>query len=555
MRIRIDKNGSRDFMLPDFGHKDFERKYGHRSDVRLYIPTPFRHTCVTICENCGTEIFGVWGYYKIRLNSNPTEKIILDEFEGIKQRYDNYANACEEEFKSIKALNTCPICSGVIKMNGQTMPAKYEPFWNDRAADGEFQIIRERLSQHTWMVAAAYELQAYTKQLNQSSDTVFASVSPDVIISRDTLKQYLLKLVRLETGIMSLQRRLWTLYHKRIENNLKVKAIDYLPVFEMKKRVEDNQIKCNEAEAEYQKCVSCLERCKANKPKPVTIPEPQKPTPPVHETPGLFNKKKIIAQNAAKDAQYELELQAYEQKCKERLDYIELQTKNAHEKYNLQVQQAQEAVDAAKSKLQSLQVKEDTYSVGEPIELCPEKAFQIILNNEIKDAEDLLSKLYHARNELYAADVIYEKYRNIVALSTFYEYLMSGRCDSLVGADGAYNLYESETRANLIISNLTEINKSLDKIQQTQYLICSQLKAMNRALDTVNETLTAAYNTIIDIKADTTGIRENTNDMNSYLEQISKNSSIVAHNTAATAYYAKINSELTDALGFMIALK
>lgn len=555
MRIRVDKKGSLDFMFPDFGHKDFERKYGHRSDVNLYVPTPVRHTCVTICENCGAEIFGVWGYYRIRLNRNPAEKRILDEFERIKQLYDNYANECEEEFKSIKTLNTCPICNGQIKMTGQTRPAKYEPYWNDRAADGEFEIIKERLSKFTWTVAASYELQAYTKQLDQSADTVLECMSPDVINSCDTLKQYLLKLVRLETDIMSLRRRLLALYQKRIENNLKVKTIDYLPVFEMKKRIEDSQIKYNEAESEYQKCVRCLEQCTAKTPKPVTVPELPKPTPPTHETPGLFNKKKIIAQNAAKDARYELELQEYERKCKERLDYIELQTKKANEEYNLQVQQAQEAVDIAKFKLQSLQVNEEAYSVGESLELCPEKAFQIFLNDEIKAAEDLLSKLYHARNKLYAADVIYEKYRNVVALSTFYEYLMSGRCDSLVGADGAYNLYESETRANLIISNLTEINKSLDKIQQTQYLICSQLKAMNRALDTVNETLTAAYNTIIDIKADTTGIRENTNDMNSYLEQISKNSSIVAHNTAATAYYAKINSELTDALGFMVALK
>ena len=40
-----------------------------------------------------------------------------------------------------------------------------------------------------------------------------------------------------------------------------------------------------------------------------------------------------------------------------------------------------------------------------------------------------------------------------------------------------------------------------------------------------------------------------------FMERLSKNSDVIAHNTAVTAYYSKINAELTDALGFMVALK
>ena len=36
---------------------------------------------------------------------------------------------------------------------------------------------------------------------------------------------------------------------------------------------------------------------------------------------------------------------------------------------------------------------------------------------------------------------------------------------------------------------------------------------------------------------------------------IAKNSDVIAHNTAATAYYTKKNAELTDALGYLAALK
>ena len=46
----------------------------------------------------------------------------------------------------------------------------------------------------------------------------------------------------------------------------------------------------------------------------------------------------------------------------------------------------------------------------------------------------------------------------------------------------------------------------------------------------------------------------NTGDMTEYMAHISQNSDVIAHNTAVTAYYSKINAELTDALGFMVAL-
>lgn len=39
------------------------------------------------------------------------------------------------------------------------------------------------------------------------------------------------------------------------------------------------------------------------------------------------------------------------------------------------------------------------------------------------------------------------------------------------------------------------------------------------------------------------------------MEHISRNSDVVAHNTAVTAYYSKVNTELTNALGYMVAFK
>lgn len=39
------------------------------------------------------------------------------------------------------------------------------------------------------------------------------------------------------------------------------------------------------------------------------------------------------------------------------------------------------------------------------------------------------------------------------------------------------------------------------------------------------------------------------------ISQIGKNSDVIAHNTAATAYYAEKNAELTNAMGYLVALR
>ena len=43
--------------------------------------------------------------------------------------------------------------------------------------------------------------------------------------------------------------------------------------------------------------------------------------------------------------------------------------------------------------------------------------------------------------------------------------------------------------------------------------------------------------------------------MKSYMSKIADNTEVIAYNTEKTAYYAKKNAELTNALGFLVALK
>lgn len=85
-----------------------------------------------------------------------------------------------------------------------------------------------------------------------------------------------------------------------------------------------------------------------------------------------------------------------------------------------------------------------------------------------RQAEEVQSLL----NNLYALDVLYPKYRNLVAVATLYEYFEAKRCYSLDGFDGAYNRYETELRMNAIIGKLDDVIAQLHAINQTQQALC-----------------------------------------------------------------------------------
>lgn len=108
------------------------------------------------------------------------------------------------------------------------------------------------------------------------------------------------------------------------------------------------------------------------------------------------------------------------------------------------------------------------------------------LNKDIEDTEKTLNKYYDL-------DVIYPKYRNLIAITTFIEYLESGRCKSLYGYTGCYNVYEQELRQNTIIGKLDQVLVQLDQIKKVQfatYLAIEQSNALQSAmLNTCNAML------------------------------------------------------------------
>lgn len=95
----------------------------------------------------------------------------------------------------------------------------------------------------------------------------------------------------------------------------------------------------------------------------------------------------------------------------------------------------------------------------------------------ISDSGHMLEK---SLDSLYEMGIIYPKYRNLVAVSTIYEYLSSGRCDRLDGPDGAYNLYEMELRQNIVIGQLSSIIENLNQIKNNQFVLYNELVSANQ---------------------------------------------------------------------------
>lgn len=409
------------------------------------------------------------------------------------------------------------------------------------------------------------------------------------------LQKYIFNLITLESDIYSLKQRIENLYFRRMLNDEKYKSHVYTFIYEQEKELKEKIDYTKKIYEELKISIDLLQKQKVivvypqkpTKPQLKKLEEcterkdfPKKPEEPILQKPGLFNKSKVKIANDSILKQYELDCCNYEkaisdyeiklaeehqllmENYEQELKYYRDKCAECEENEKAQIKEKETQISDKKEKLQevleqinALTLEQEAFndnkkeSLNNTVEIvCAEYEIKKILDKEIEDAEQLLKKLIEARSSMYNLNIIFGKYRDIVALSTFYEYLMSGRCEKLEGADGAYNLYESECRANMIVSQLSKVIEVLEEIRDIQYTIVSVLKSINSSLGMLNSTMDLALDSIRTIESNST-------DANIYLEHISNNSDVIAYNTAATAYYSKLNAELTNSLGYLIALK
>lgn len=535
------------------------------------------------CHSCGNELYGRWtAPYVLEFDevahSNPHgtdlhgRTYFSNSSDVIRNAKDEYKKSIEKEISWMQSLTHCLICgellshdmgyyiegeTGHVIIKERTVTArkqKYDMFefkrLNEVSQISEYEKIQDPASSNVInkifnemneirlpeeRAVAQRETEHFCELCDLPAQMPSNQENIDKIKSNTVaLKDYILHLVKLESSMHSVRERLNALYLKRISVERKKIAERFIPAMELKRRIE-------EAELEYQTAFVQREKLEKAAPEPIELEIPNKPTPPVLETPGLFNKKSVLAKNEALQMQYQADLAEYTLLQQNYLAEKARLEQEARDKLEHQRTKAEARISATKKELERLKSEYEEYIGSSAEKSTPASQVKALFDKEICDAEDLLRNLYKCRNELYSYGVVYEKYHNVVAVSTFYEYLMAGRCEALEGVNGAYNLYESELRADLIIGRLDQITETLEQIRDNQYTLYSEMKKTNTHLSNLQYTMDEVVSGIDGMKAE--------------LKDISENTKVIAYNTEATAYYTKMTAELTNAMGYMVAFK
>ncbi len=125
-------------------------------------------------------------------------------------------------------------------------------------------------------------------------------------------------------------------------------------------------------------------------------------------------------------------------------------------------------------------------------------------------------------------------------VASLYEYFLSGRCDSLEGANGGYNLLEMEIRMDRIIVQLDKVIAKLGSIQANQWSLYAAIQDGNRQIQTLTESVNRVAGNISALDSNISNLGRSISNgidrQNSRLSAIQKSSEL-------TAYYAERNQK------------
>lgn len=117
---------------------------------------------------------------------------------------------------------------------------------------------------------------------------------------------------------------------------------------------------------------------------------------------------------------------------------------------------------------------------AENARLDHERTEKQYLLETLKMMENKLQETTSVLDKYYALDIVFTKYRNLVSMCSIYEYFLSGRCTTLTGHEGAYNIFENEARFERIYTKLDEVISKLEDIKTNQYVLYDAIQEGNR---------------------------------------------------------------------------
>lgn len=585
MRIKIV-----DCKRPDWGEQELYKRINETLKPKKMVLDTYIIGGGTVidayyCESCGSEVYAYWELANaspltirpiLRFHSNgdaypDTSKeprpYSDKEFECLYHKVTEYEQCTKkqrEEFLHSDYSKKCPICGAQygVEFHGDysDLPKDFYHTYTKPLEDNVFEYIHQTIEETIEKNACeqfADDFSAFTENLESeyglNTLDVFDAFNDTLTVAK--IKSYLMSMIQLETDILSSTKYLEELIYQYYLAKGSKCAVNMEPIAGMLNTYLEAERTYSEKATAYQEALSRVSQYKylhrPNIPTGSSLPAaPQKPQTPQYKKWNLFNKKKIEAENELILWMYKKELEKYEEQMVKYNSDVAALKKAAEEEYALKIQTVEKESEDVKHEMDLLKKTADQAKLVfetareehlAKIASVPQMSIVEFLGQKVEKTKELIEKLYKTRKEMYALNIVFAKYWDLVSLSTFYEYLSAGRCTTLDGAHGAYNLYEAEIRADRIICQLSDIIESLDDIAKTQRTVYSQLRNMNKTIESLNESMENACNSLMDIKQSTMNIE--------------KNSKVIAFNTKEAAHYAKVNANLTNALGFMIALK
>lgn len=105
---------------------------------------------------------------------------------------------------------------------------------------------------------------------------------------------------------------------------------------------------------------------------------------------------------------------------------------------------------------------------------------KIVIDKKIEEIKQELVEVDKLLDRLYSINIIHPKYyKNFIAVTSFYDYIDTERCNEFGGPKGIYDTFEMEVRLDNIIYKLDEIIEHLEQIKMNQFTLYKAITAGN----------------------------------------------------------------------------
>ena len=128
---------------------------------------------------------------------------------------------------------------------------------------------------------------------------------------------------------------------------------------------------------------------------------------------------------------------------------------------------------------------------------------ETVVNQRQEEIHNALVAAKNSLMQIYSENVLPQKYRTLTAVATLYEYLETGRCNTIQGHGGIYDTYEVESLHLAQLQQMVQMNQTLSRMEDNQRYICQELRQANLTLSSINASLNEIEKTNAEIAKNT----------------------------------------------------